>query len=60
MHNEADRRLDLLIPDDPVCGLVPVGGIVAELAVVDDDQKVKVGAIPFHGEGLVHPAAFGI
>ncbi len=50
MHDEADQRLDLRIPDDPVCGLVSVGGIVAELAVVDGDHKVEV-RYPFMVKG---------
>jgi hypothetical protein len=60
MDDEAHWGRDRLVMDQPVGGLVPVFGKVAELAVVDDDQKIEIGAIAFHGEGLVDPAALGI
>lgn len=60
VDDEAHRRFDRLVPDQPIRCLVPVFGELAELAVVDYDQEIEIGAIPLHGEGFIHPSALGV
>lgn len=49
-----------LVAVQPVGGLVPVFRKVAELAVTDDDQEVKIGPVALHREGLVDPPTLGV
>lgn len=60
MDDEADGRLDAGVADQPVGSLVPVGCKVAELAVVDDDQKIEVRPVALYGEGFIDPATLGV
>ncbi|QTK81000.1 Hypothetical protein AT6N2_L0015 [Agrobacterium tumefaciens] len=56
MHDKPHGRLDLLVPHQPVCRLVPVFGI-GQFLVADDDEDVEIRAIAFRRMRLIHPGA---
>ncbi len=56
MHDKADGCLDLLVPHQPVCCLVPVLGI-GQFLVADDDKNVEVRAVAFRRMWFIHPGA---
>ncbi|MNL13662.1 hypothetical protein D3C87_1345750 [compost metagenome] len=56
MDNEAHGRLDLLVPHQPVCCLVPVFGI-GKFLVANDDEDVEIRAIAFRRMRFIHPGA---
>jgi hypothetical protein len=60
VDDEAHRRFNRRVMDQPIGGLVPVVGELAELAVVDDDQQIKIGPIALHREGLIDPSTLGV
>src|SRR3546814_11651081 len=61
MNDEVDRRLERLVDrklaDEPVFELAPEIDLLGETLIIDDDEKVEVGAVALGGVRLIDPAA---
>src|SRR3546814_16788304 len=61
MNDEVDRRLERLVDrklaDEPVFELAPEIDLLGETLIIDDDEKVEVGAVALGGERRIDPAA---
>src|SRR3546814_15588042 len=63
MNDEVDRRLERLVDrklaDEPVFELAPEIDLLGETLIIDDDEKVEVGAVALGGVRPIEPAAAG-